>query len=110
MFGFARAFNREIELKNRFNIFIADKITGIDEDYYSRLTVRNSEDIKTTLKGIHNIITYKTTIYFLDLLSGRIPYVKENYKFYLDSVSKIKPSDNGYDFTILGDICIVAEI
>lgn len=52
----SQQYNRESELKERFNQFIADKITGSTEDYYSRLTVGDFEDIKTTLKDIHNII------------------------------------------------------
>ncbi|GJM78231.1 hypothetical protein HMSSN139_07270 [Paenibacillus sp. HMSSN-139] len=103
-------YNREAELKERFNRFITDKITGITEDYYSRLTVEDFEDIKTTLKDIHNILTYKTTIRFIEWLSDRFPYVKENYLVYLDQVLSTKPSDNGYDLIITGDISIIAEI
>jgi hypothetical protein len=103
-------YNREAELKERFNRFIADKITGTAEDYYSRLTVEDFEDIKTALKDIHNILTYKTTIRFIEWLSDRFPYVKENYQVYLDQVLSTKPSDNGYDFIITGDISIIAEI
>lgn len=103
-------YNREAELKDRFNRFIADKITGNTEDYYSRLTVEDFEDIKTTLKDIHNIITYKTTIRFIEWVSKRFPQVEENYQVYLDQVLNTKPSDNGYDLIITGDISIVAEI
>lgn len=103
-------YNRESELKERFNRFIADKITGITEDYYSRLTVEDFEDIKSTLKDIHNIITYKTTIRFIEWVSIRFPQVEENYQVYLDQVLNTKPSDNGYDLIVTGDISIVAEI
>lgn len=102
--------NRESELKERFNRFIADKITGTAEDYYSRLTVEDFEDIKTTLQDIHNILTYQTTIRFLDWLRDRFPSVKENYHFYLDQVLNTKPNGNGYDLIVTGDISIVAEI
>ncbi|WP_201317520.1 hypothetical protein [Paenibacillus sp. EPM92] len=103
-------YNREAELKDRFNRFIADKITGTPEDHYSRLTVEDFEDIKTTLKDIHNIITYKTTIRFIEWVSERFPHVKENYHIYLDQVLNTKPSDNGYDLIVTGDISIIAEI
>lgn len=59
-------YNRETELKERFNRFMVDKITGTLKDYYSRLRVEEFEDLKTTLKDIHNIITVKTTIRFLE--------------------------------------------
>ncbi|WP_289137746.1 hypothetical protein [uncultured Brevibacillus sp.] len=103
-------YNRETELKERFNRFIADKITGTAEDYYSRLNVEDFENIKTTLKDIHNIITYKTTIRFIDWVSDRFPYVKDNYQVYLDQVLNTKPSDNGYDLIVNGDVTIIAEI
>ncbi|MNN86846.1 hypothetical protein D3C81_2043140 [compost metagenome] len=60
------SYDREAELRERFNQFITSKVTGVNEDYYSQLSVEDFEDIKTTLKDIHNIITYKTTIRFID--------------------------------------------
>lgn len=105
-----QSYNRELELKERFNRFIADKIAGTNEDYYSRLTVEDFEDIKTTMRDIHNIITYKTTIRFLDWLSNHFPYVQENYQVYLDQVLNTKPNDNGYDLIVTGTINIISEI
>lgn len=103
-------YNREIELRDRFNQFIADKITGSSEDYYSKLSVEDFEDIKTTLRDIHNIITYRTTIRFTEWVSERFPYVRENYQVYLEQVLNTKPSDNGYDLVVTGDINVIAEI
>lgn len=103
-------YNREGELREKFNQFISDKITGTTKDYYSQLSVEDFEDIKTTLKDIHNIITYKTTIRFIDWVSERFPYVKQNYQVYLDQVLGTKPSDNGYDLIVTGEVNIVAEI
>jgi hypothetical protein len=68
-------YTREIELRDHFNQIIADKITGSSEDYYSKLLVEEFEDIKTTLRDIHNIITYRTTIRFIEWVSERFPYV-----------------------------------
>jgi hypothetical protein len=62
------------------------------------------------LKDIHNIITYKTTIRFIDWVSNRFPYVKQNYQVYLDQVIGTKPSDNGYDLVVTGEINLIAEI
>ncbi|GGF88626.1 hypothetical protein [Paenibacillus aceti] len=103
-------YDRESELKERFNQFVANKITGSNEDYYSRMSVEDFEDIKTTLKDIHNIITYKTTIRFIDWVSDRFPYVKENYQVYLEQVLKSRPNDNGYDLIVTGEVNIIAEI
>ncbi|MEK3864628.1 hypothetical protein MHH60_14235 [Paenibacillus sp. FSL H7-0716] len=62
----SRPYNREIELRDRFNQFIADKITGSSEDYHCKLSVEDFEDIKTTLRDIYNIISYRTTICFAE--------------------------------------------
>jgi hypothetical protein len=75
------AYDKEAELKEKFNQFITNKVTGVNDDYYSRLSVGDFEEIKTTLKDIHNIITYKTTVRFISWVSERFPYVKENYQF-----------------------------
>ncbi|MFD2332592.1 hypothetical protein ACFSR7_25320 [Cohnella sp. GCM10020058] len=104
------SYDKEAELKENFNQFIATKVTGVNEDYYSRLSIEDFEEIKTTLKDIHNIITYKTTVRFIDWLSEHFPYVSNNYQTYLDQVLGTKPSDNGYDLVITGEVNIFAEI
>ncbi len=104
------SYDREADLREKFNQFISSKVTGVTEDYYSRLSVEDFEEIKTTLKDIHNIITYKTTIRFTDWVSERFPFVKENYQTYLGQVLGTKPSDNGYDLVITGEVNIIAEI
>lgn len=104
------SYDREAKLRENFNQFISTKITGVNEDYYSRLSIEDFEEIKTTLKDIHNIITYKTTVRFIDWVSERFPYVRNNYQTYLDQVLGTKPSDNGYDFVVTGEVNIIAEI
>ncbi|MDI4648073.1 hypothetical protein [Cohnella hashimotonis] len=104
------SYDREADLREKFNQFVSSKVTGVTEDYYSRLSVEDFEEIKTTLKDIHNIITYKTTVRFIDWVSERFPYVKENYQIYLDQVLGTKPSDNGYDLVVTGGVNIIAEI
>ncbi|PEQ84662.1 hypothetical protein CN481_22090 [Bacillus sp. AFS006103] len=103
-------YNRETELKYRFNQFIKSKVTGENKDYYSKLTIEDFVDIKTTLSDINNIITYKTTISFMDWLRDHFSYVDENYEIYLEDVLKVKPSVNGYDIMVIGKVNIVAEI
>jgi hypothetical protein len=103
-------YNREAELKYRFNQFIKSKVTGENKDYYSKLTIEDFVDIKTTLSDINNIITYKTTISFMDWLRDHFSYVDENYEIYLEDVLKVKPSVNGYDIMVIGKVNIVAEI
>ncbi|GIO35756.1 hypothetical protein J41TS12_06170 [Paenibacillus antibioticophila] len=104
------SYNKEVELKERFNQFITEKITGLNADYYSRLSIEEFEDIKTALKDIHNIITYKTTIRFIEWLSERFLYVKENNQLYFEQVLRTKPNDNGYDLVVSGEVKIIAEI
>lgn len=103
-------YNKEAELKEKFNQFITSKITGVNEDYYSRLSAEDFEEIKTTLKDIHNIITYKTTVHFIDWVSERFSYVRNNYQVYLDQVLGTRPNDNGYDLMVTGEVNIIAEI
>ncbi|AQX53086.1 hypothetical protein [Priestia flexa] len=103
-------YNREDELKFRFNQFIISKVTGENKDYYSKLTIEDFVDIKNTLSNINNIITYKTTISFMDWLRDHFSYVDENYEVYLKDVLKVKPSVNGYDIMVTGKVNIVAEI
>lgn len=104
------SYDRETELKEKFNQFIISKVTGVNENYYSRLSAEDFEEIKTTLKDINNIITFKTTVRFIEWASERFSYVKENYQVYLDQVLGTKPSDNGYDLVVNGEVNIIAEI
>jgi hypothetical protein len=103
-------YNREDELKERFNQFISSKVTGENKDYYSKLSIEDFVDIKTTLSDIHNIITYRTTISFMDWLREHFSYVDANYQVYLDEVFGAKPSGNGYDIMVTGEVNILAEI
>lgn len=103
-------YNREIELKERFNQFITSKVTGDSLDYYSRLSVEDFVDLKTAFKDVNNIITYKTTILFMWWLSEHFQYVKRNYQTFLDQILATKPSDNGYDIVVSGKVNIIAEI
>lgn len=61
-------YNREDKLKERFNQFISSKVTRENKDYYSKLSIEDFLEIKTTLSDINNIITYKTTIRFMEWL------------------------------------------
>lgn len=49
------SYDREAELREKFNQFIENKVTGVNEDYYSRLSVEDFEEIKTTLKGDYTL-------------------------------------------------------
>jgi hypothetical protein len=103
-------YNKEDELKERFNKFISSKVTGENKDYYSKLSIEDFVEIKTTLSDINNIITYKTTVRFIEWLREHFSYVDVNYQVYLQQVLGAKPSDNGYDIMVKGDVNILAEI
>lgn len=94
----------------KFNQFISSKVTGVIEDYYSRLSVKDFEEIKTTLKDLHNIITYKTTIRFIEWVSERFLICEGELSDLLRSSIGSKPNVNGYDVMIFGEINIIAEI
>jgi len=103
-------YNREDELKERFNQFISSKVTRENKDYYSKLSIEDFVEIKTTLSNINNIITYKTTIRFMEWLRNHFSYVDKKYQIYLDEILGAKPSGNGYDIMVTGDVNILAEI
>lgn len=102
-------YNKELELKERLNDFLF-RVTNIEEDYYSRLAIQDFENLKTALKDIHNIITYRTTITFIEWLKINLKFDNNEYKNVIEKVVNTKPNDNGYDIQIDGSIKIIAEV
>ena len=102
-------YNRELELSEKLNKFFYS-VTQKEEDYYSRLTIEDFENLKTALKDIHNIITYRTTISFIKWLKVEFKLKDEEYKYALDKAVNTKPNDNGYDVQIDRNIKIIAEV
>jgi hypothetical protein len=102
-------YNKELELKERLNKFLC-RFTNKEEDYYSMLAIQDFENLKTALKDIHNIITYRTTIKFIEWLKVNFKFDNNEYENTLEKVVNTKPNDNGYDIQIDGSIKIIAEV
>ncbi|MGR7911474.1 hypothetical protein ACU64V_19030 [Lysinibacillus capsici] len=103
-------YNKEKELQEKFNDFISKKITNGSKDYYSNLSIEDFFELKTTLQDINNIITYKTTVNFMKWLNDTFPSLAPYYKSTLEQVLATKPSDNGFDVVVSGEMKILAEV
>lgn len=103
-------YNKEQELQERFNDFISIKITKESKDYYSNLSIEDFFELKTTLQDINNIITYKTTVNFMKWLNDTFSIPASYYESSLEQVLATKPSDNGFDVVLSGEMKILAEV
>lgn len=103
-------YNKELDLKDKFNNFISLKVTNESKDYYSSLSIEDFFELKTTLQDINNIITYKTTLNFMNWLKLTFPGISEEIEVCLGQILATKPSDNGFDVVVNSDINIVAEV
>ena len=52
---------RNIDLKRRINCHLT-KLTGVEEEYFSKMTNSDLIELKTMLADIHNVLTFKMTI------------------------------------------------
>ena len=102
-------YDREHELQQKFNAFIQG-LTGISMDYYAKLTIEEFENLKGTLKDINNIITYQTTLKFIEWVKERFQLSQDDYQRVVTQVKKSKPNDNGYDIQLNTGIKIIAEV
>lgn len=103
-------YNKEQELQEKFNDFISKKITNESKDYYSYLNIEEFFELKTTLQDINNIITYKTTVNFMKWLNDTFSSLAPYYESTLEQVLATKPSDNGFDVVVSGEMKILAEV
>lgn len=99
----------DLKLKEKLNKFLS-KVTNKEEDYYSRLAIQDFENLKTALKDINNIITYRTTNTLMEWLRINLKLDNNEYKNAIEKVVNTKPNDNGYDIQIDGSIKIIAEV
>lgn len=102
-------YDREHLLRQKFNAFIQG-LTGISMDYYAKLSIEEFENLKGTLKDINNIITYQTTLKFIEWVKERFQLSQDDYQKVVTQVKKSKPNDNGYDIQWDTGIKIIAEV
>ncbi len=102
-------YDREHELRQKFNSFIQG-LTGLNVDYYAKLSVEDFESLKATLSDINNIITFQTTINFIKWVKDRFQMSDDAYQEVVKQVKRSKPNDNGYDIQLDGSTKILAEV
>jgi len=103
-------YNKEQELQEKFNDFISIKITNESKDYYSNFSIEDFFELKTTLQDINNIITYKTTVNFMKWLNDTFSILAPYYESSLEQILATKPSDNGFDVVVSGEMKFLAEV
>ena len=92
-------YNRTEALKERLNAFIRS-ITGIDEDYYEKLTQEQLIQLKSATSDINNVFTLKITISFLEWLKNYLPLSNSEYEEIFNEINLTKPNANGFDIVI----------
>lgn len=103
-------YNRELELKANFNSFW-NRIVKTNSDYFEKLTIGDFMNLKVALKNIHNVVTYKTTILFLDWLRRTFDLNSGEYNALKIKIQQTKPNSNGYDVVFENEkYKILAEI
>ncbi|WP_147565193.1 hypothetical protein [Clostridium tyrobutyricum] len=103
------SFDKGQYLKKKFNeywsLILKDK-----QDYFSKMTEENFDLLKSALSNINNIITYNTTIKFVDTACKILNISSEEKEQISNTVKSTKPSDNGFDVEYRGSINFVCEV
>jgi hypothetical protein len=103
-------YHREDELRRRINAFIRTAFALPDDDYYSRLDLKNLLLVKSALSDINNTLTMRLTLSFLNWASQTLKLDAPAIQQLRDDVLKTKPSSNGYDVCCAGSIPFIAEV
>jgi len=103
-------YNRENNLRKRFNLFFSDRFDLPERDYYSSLNSEGLVALKSMLSGINNILTLKVTLSFSNWLSERFE-LDDSVRAELErSVLMAKPNSNGYDIWLGYPVAFVGEV
>ncbi len=103
------SFDRGEYLKQQFNQYWSS-ILNNNQDYFSQMTDESFDLLKSTLININNIITYNTTLKFVEKVCSILNVDKDEKKLIIDRVKSAKPSDNGYDIEYNGSISFICEV
>jgi hypothetical protein len=103
-------YNREIELKEKLNSFLVNKLKIPEEDYYANLNRDGLLELKSILSGINNIFTLKVSIAFIEWVSDFLILNKGEKEKILTDFMKNKPNSNGYDIELDSSCKLVAEV
>lgn len=88
---------RSETFSENFNEFWNNTLGTDDEDYFNRLKINDFVRLKTALKDIHNLITLKTTLLFLEKLKEYGVVNEDQRDEMINDVNRQDPCTNGYD-------------
>jgi len=103
-------YNREIELKEKLNSFLVNKLKIPEEDYYANLNRDGLLELKSILSGINNIFTLKVSIAFIEWVSDFLQLNKKVKEKIITDFINTKPNTNGYDIELDSSCKLVAEV
>lgn len=105
--------NREEELKTRFNKAINNIVSPSvnDKDYYNTLSAEQFINLKKALSNINNIITFKTTLAFVDQLASSGLIEESAVEDIKEKINSQSANANGFDILWdTGDFRFIAEV
>ncbi len=102
-------FNKGEYLRNQFNECWST-IFNSKQDYFSQMTEESFELLKVALGNINNIITYNTTLKFIEKVVDILNLSSEEQILVEKSVTNTKPNDNGFDIEYSGSKKFICEV
>lgn len=107
-------YNREIELSKTFDSVISkvldDKGDNLGEEYYKYLNPNTLIELKKALSHINNLITFKTSVAFVDYLKRKEIVSESLAKKIISKINNTKANANGYDIVCNEDFKFIAEV
>lgn len=101
--------SRSKELKNKLNTHLS-KLTGVNKDFYSKLTKDDVIGLKTVLADIHNVLTLRTTNASAKWICKYFKMSLADQKTILSKIDKISPNSSGFDIIIHEPYKIIGEV
>ena len=100
--------------ENRFNLLI----NNISEYFIKKFNISISKDLsiedllglKSVLSNVNNMLTYKTTLSFVNWLSQKRNFTTVQKDSIIQQIDSISPNANGYDVDISEPERIFAEV
>ena len=111
----SEVFNREEKLSKEFNAAIlnilGDMGNDMDNDFYKHLTFKTLINLKKVLSNINNLITFKTSVAFVDFLCEINKIESEIASNVIKEINKTNANTNGYDIVCKnGSFPFIAEV
>lgn len=102
-------YDRTSELKTVFNNAVNQFMGLPEDDYYSKLSVKQILGLKSMLSKINNIITLRLAFSLVEWICARYNLSDDEKQDIENKIRVLKPNTNGYDIEIHAPD-IVAEV